>query len=392
MLILSLMLLLTTMIPINTALAESGGLMTAAAGTIYGDCNDDNVVDALDFAWFKQYLGNPNHEYNKYLDLNLDKSVDALDFAVMKQYLLKMIKTLPLDTQAPDAPTGLVCTSKTTNSVSLAWTASSDNAGVASYDILKNGALAGTSSLTNYTVTGLAANTIYSFTVKARDAAGNVSTASNALSVTTSSGNIKLIALSFDDGPSQTTSLVLDKLQKNSIPATFFLIGQNISSNTKPTMQRELDLGCEICNHSWTHSDMSRMSSSQISDEIKKTSDAIYNAVGVRPKFFRPPYISVSNTMYQAIDLPFINGINCTDWDNSVNAQTRASTIVNNAKDGDIVLLHDFSGNTQTVDALDSMIQGLKNKGFTFVTISQLFEMKGKNPNVEYKIWSNVLN
>jgi hypothetical protein len=54
--------------------------------------------------------------------------------------------------------------------------------------------------------------------------------------------------------------------------------------------------------------------------------------VGVTPKFFRPPYIETNNIMYQTIDLPFINGINCNDWENSVSAQQRAQTIINNAK------------------------------------------------------------
>ncbi|TFE19744.1 chitinase [Cohnella luojiensis] len=89
------------------------------------------------------------------------------------------------DTQAPSAPTNLASPSKTDTSVSLSWTASTDNVGVTGYDIYKGTTLAGTSTTTSFTVTGLTASTAYSFTVKAKDAAGNVSAASNALSVTT---------------------------------------------------------------------------------------------------------------------------------------------------------------------------------------------------------------
>lgn len=200
--------------------------------------------------------------------------------------------------------------------------------------------------------------------------------------------NQKLVALTFDDGPNTvTTPLVLDKLEKYNIVASFYLIGQNITPQTIPVMQRQLKLGCEISNHSWSHSSMSSLSSAQIIEEIRKTNDAIYNSVGVLPKFFRPPYIDVNNTMYNAIDLPFICGISCNDWEPSVSADARANTILNNVKDGDIVLLHDFNGNTQTVDAI---IKGLQSRGYRFVTVSQLFELKGVNPNVEYKIWSNV--
>lgn len=92
----------------------------------------------------------------------------------------------PADTQAPSAPTGLASPSKTSSSVSLSWTASTDNVGVTGYDVYQGTALVGsTTGATTYTVAGLAASTAYSFTVKAKDAAGNVSAASGALSVTT---------------------------------------------------------------------------------------------------------------------------------------------------------------------------------------------------------------
>uniref|UniRef100_UPI0038CD85B4 cellulase family glycosylhydrolase n=1 Tax=Paenibacillus sonchi TaxID=373687 RepID=UPI0038CD85B4 len=94
--------------------------------------------------------------------------------------------TTTADTIPPTPPTDLKSPSKTTTSVSLTWTASTDNVGVTGYDIYNGTALAGSSTTTSYTVTGLTANTAYSFTVKAKDAAMNISAASTALSVTTS--------------------------------------------------------------------------------------------------------------------------------------------------------------------------------------------------------------
>jgi chitinase len=90
------------------------------------------------------------------------------------------------DTQAPSTPSSLTSPSKTSTSVSLSWSASSDNVGVTGYDVYRNGTLAGSTASTSFTVTSLTASTAYSFTVKAKDAAGNVSAASSALSVTTS--------------------------------------------------------------------------------------------------------------------------------------------------------------------------------------------------------------
>ncbi|MDX2675135.1 carbohydrate binding domain-containing protein [Streptomyces sp. NY05-11A] len=93
------------------------------------------------------------------------------------------------DTQAPTAPGGLTSTGKTSASVSLAWNASTDNVGVTAYDVYSGSARVLTVSGTSATVGGLSASTGYTFTVKARDAAGNVSAASNAVSVTTNAGS-----------------------------------------------------------------------------------------------------------------------------------------------------------------------------------------------------------
>ena len=92
------------------------------------------------------------------------------------------------DTQAPTAPTGLTSTGKTSSTVSLSWAASTDNVGVTAYDIYSGANQVLSVSGTSGTVTGLAASTAYTFTVKARDAAGNSSAASSAVSVTTSAG------------------------------------------------------------------------------------------------------------------------------------------------------------------------------------------------------------
>ncbi|WP_327170694.1 glycoside hydrolase family 6 protein [Streptomyces sp. NBC_01336] len=92
------------------------------------------------------------------------------------------------DTQAPTAPTGVTATAKTSGSVSLSWTASTDNTGVTGYDVFRNGVKVGSTTTTSYTDSGLSASTAYTYTVKAKDAAGNVSAASSALSATTSAG------------------------------------------------------------------------------------------------------------------------------------------------------------------------------------------------------------
>ena len=186
---------------------------------------------------------------------------------------------------------------------------------------------------------------------------------------------VKYLALSFDDGPNLTTeSKMLDVLAKHKVPATFFVIGQNINEESAANMKRALKQGCEIGNHSLTHPMMSMMDEEQVKAEIKATSGKIEKITGKRPKFFRPPYINVKPEMYDWIDLTFICGKGCEDWEASVGKEARRQGIIDNAEPGAIYLLHDFEGNEATVDALDEAIPVLKAQGYVFVTVGQLFK------------------
>ena len=186
------------------------------------------------------------------------------------------------------------------------------------------------------------------------------------------------IALTFDDGPNTTTTAeILDLLEKYQVRASFFLIGSNLNDETAKVVKRAYDLGCDIENHSMTHSYMDKMTSEEIADEINTLNDKIKDITGEAPKFFRPPYIAVNNVMYDTIDMTFISGLGCNDWDEKVTTDRRVLVLQRRAKDGLIFLLHDAEGNSQTVEALDEAIPYLLEQGFQFATISELFELKG---------------
>ncbi len=202
----------------------------------------------------------------------------------------------------------------------------------------------------------------------------------------------KLIALTFDDGPNTTaTPAVLDKLEKHGILASFFVIGNNITEDSAPVMKRACDMGCEIHNHSRSHPAMPQLTSDEMKAEVSFTDNKVFEVTGQHTRFFRPPYIAVNDVMFDTIGMPFIAGIGCEDWEPSVSAQQRAERILSQAKDGDIILLHDADGNFQTVAALDDFISQLKSRGFRFVTITQLFEKKGVPVATDRKVYTNVL-
>ena len=110
----------------------------------------------------------------------------------------------------------------------------------------------------------------------------------------------KLLALSFDDGPdNELTSLVLDKLEKHHVPASFFLIGQLVNDSTKKTLQRMIALSYELNNHSWAWDSMNRMAANEIKKSINDTSDTIKKITGKTPLFFRAPNLAVSDVLYE---------------------------------------------------------------------------------------------
>ena len=200
-----------------------------------------------------------------------------------------------------------------------------------------------------------------------------------------------IIALTFDDGPNtEITPQVLDTLEENGAIGTFFLIAQNITPESAEMVRRAKAMGCGIENHSLTHGFMNQMTVEQIRAEVQACTDRIVEITGEAPKFFRPPFIAVSQEMYDNIDLTFICGAGCEDWVPTVSAQERIERVLANAEDGQIVLLHDMQWNQNTADALKVIIPELKKRGFRFVTCAQLFEEKGVTSKKGW-LYSNAL-
>ena len=200
-----------------------------------------------------------------------------------------------------------------------------------------------------------------------------------------------IIALTFDDGPNTViTPQVLDILEKEGILASFFLIAQNITPESAAVARRAYDMGCDIENHTLTHPSMDKMSVEEIRKEVQACTDKIIEITGEAPKFFRPPFIAVSQAMYDSIDMTFICGMGCEDWVPDVTAEQRAERVLANAADGQIVLLHDMQWNQATVDALKTIIPELKKRGYDFVTVSQLFEQKNVTPQRGW-LYTNAL-
>ncbi|MCR4954070.1 MAG: polysaccharide deacetylase family protein [Treponema sp.] len=203
---------------------------------------------------------------------------------------------------------------------------------------------------------------------------------------------MKYLCLSFDDGPNpagdNTMNNMLDLLEKNNVPASFFLIGNKITPENRKVIERAVKMGCDIQNHSWTHPAMAEMEDEAIKEEFKKCDDAIFEITGDRPQFFRPPYISVSDKMFDDIPLAFICGHGCRDWEPDFPAEERLKMMIEGTKDGTIFLLHVTEGNTATYEAVEKFIPMMKEQGYTFVNLPDLFKLENVNPNGKRECWT----
>ena len=200
-----------------------------------------------------------------------------------------------------------------------------------------------------------------------------------------------IISLTFDDGPNTViTPQVLDILEKEGIVASFFLIAQNITPESADIVRRARAMGCDIENHTVTHPFMNKLSLEEILSEVRVCTEKIVEITGEAPEFFRPPFIAVNQEMYDNIDLTFICGQGCEDWVPEVTAEQRAERVLAAAEDGQIVLLHDMQWNQNTVEALKTIIPELKKRGYEFVTVPQLFELKNITPRRGW-LYTNVL-
>lgn len=185
----------------------------------------------------------------------------------------------------------------------------------------------------------------------------------------------KYIALTFDDGPCPTSSAFADMLKEKDAHATFFYVGQMVQQYPSMAQQVASKGGFDFGNHTWTHTALTSLSDEQILQEIDSTSNAIFSATGMTPKYIRPPYIAFNYHILSITNLPFVNvSVDSMDW-SGITTEQIVSNVVTWAKSGDIVLLHEPLATTRA--AVPQIIDQLRDKGFAFVTVEELFAIRG---------------
>lgn len=185
------------------------------------------------------------------------------------------------------------------------------------------------------------------------------------------------IALTFDDGPSpDTTERLLDGLKERGAHATFFLIGEQIGG-TEDIVRRMRDEGHQVGNHTYSHARLDRGSAAGLS-ELDKADAQLCKVLGEGEYWIRPPWGFVNDTIKKSVNVPLIYwSVDTEDW-RSRNADLITHTIVKNAQNGDIVLLHDI--HAESVDAALRAIDTLSAQGYQFVTVEELFSCCSVTP------------
>jgi peptidoglycan/xylan/chitin deacetylase (PgdA/CDA1 family) len=184
-----------------------------------------------------------------------------------------------------------------------------------------------------------------------------------------------MVALTFDDGPGPETEDVLAELEREHAHATFFVIG-NLAKKDPATVRELYAAGMQIGNHTWTHPQLARLTAKQQRQELVETQDEIASIIGVRPRFYRPPYWSWNDTTAQQGSALGMVGVlfsvDTEDW-----MRPGATKIIQNAlkaEAGDVIAFHDAGGDrTQTVAAIAPIIVALRERHLEPVTLDQLY-------------------
>ncbi|MBO7718140.1 polysaccharide deacetylase family protein [Candidatus Saccharibacteria bacterium] len=197
----------------------------------------------------------------------------------------------------------------------------------------------------------------------------------------------KLVALTFDDGPSNaTTPRLINVLKSKDAVATFFMLGSMARQNPDLVKQVEKE-GNEVASHTMYHQNLPRISADSAIGDINEAKSILNDILGHPVKYTRPPYGNVNNVVLDNTGTPLILwSVDTLDWKNRNPAEILEIT-KNQVSEGGIILMHDIYDTT--VDAVGSIIDELRKEGYEFATISELAKERGiklENKTVYYSL------
>ena len=184
-----------------------------------------------------------------------------------------------------------------------------------------------------------------------------------------------LVALTFDDGPGYYTDQLLDVLDEYGAKATFFMVGEEVR-NYPDQVLREYEMGMEQGNHSWDHTTLTHLSGEDIEEQFRRTNELLESITGGEIELFRAPGGGLNDDVYEnSLGMKSILwSIDTLDWQTK-DAQQTYDTVINNVRDGDIILMHEIY--ESSLEAARMIIPKLQEMGYRLVTVSELAAAKG---------------
>lgn len=201
--------------------------------------------------------------------------------------------------------------------------------------------------------------------------------------------NGKLIALTYDDGPSVYTSYLLDALEEYNAKATFFIVG-NRAEQYRDTIKRMNYLDMEIASHTFGHDLLTALDEAGIKETMDKTDEALTAIIGHGADLMRPVEGSVNDLVQQTVNKPIIRwNVDTLDWQ-SKDAQAIVNHVLENVHDGCTILMHDIY--PTTIEASKILIPKLQELGYQLVTVPELAEARGitLEPGEIYKVFTKT--
>ncbi|WP_405907514.1 polysaccharide deacetylase family protein [Streptomyces sp. NBC_00828] len=196
----------------------------------------------------------------------------------------------------------------------------------------------------------------------------------------------KCVALTFDGGPSEPTPKLLDILKEKKVHATFFLQGKGHVDTYPDTVLRMAKEGHEIGNHTWSHKVLTELSAKEVETEMKPVQDAVRDITGRAPVLMRPPQgrtsDDVSAVMKRLGLAQILWSVTAKDYATTDSSLITRRVLEQTRRDG-IILLHDR--HKGTVPAVPGIIDSLRRRGYTVVTVSQLMAPAVPEPGGVYR-------
>ena len=181
-----------------------------------------------------------------------------------------------------------------------------------------------------------------------------------------------VVALTFDDGPSGTsTPVLLEGLRKRGVRASFFVVGENVEKGENAQILREMSAdGHLIGNHTYNHVQLDKISKEAAKEEIETTNQKIFEITGVYPAWLRPPYGEWRKNLDFYVEMfPVLWDVDTLDW-KSKNVDSIMRIVKNEVEDGAVILMHDAY--QSSVDAALQIVDLLMKEGYKFVTVDKL--------------------